>query len=178
METLNLPNGDAPTSDFLTGRDTLLARDQRLGKRRIRELTECFPTFAELQAASEGDLFECLLQGAAVAQSIYNFLHSPEGERIIQSLEREGVTLTETAVKPTDSEWSGKTVVITGSFEGYTREKIKEHLISLGAKVSDSVSSKTDVLLVGADPGSKREKAVSLGIQILGEEAVRKLMRS
>ncbi len=171
-------DGDQPTGEFLTVRDTTLARSQRLGKRRIRELAECFPTFTQLQAAGQNELFECLLQGAAVAQSLYDYLHSPQGERIIDSLQGVGVTLTEKAVERKDSEWSGKTVVITGSFEGYTRKKITERLTLLGAKVSDSVSSKTDLVLVGSEPGSKYDKAVNLGIRIEGVEVVSQLMES
>ncbi len=90
-----------------------------------------------------------------------------------------GVVLTEHApVRRTDSEWSGKTVVITGSFAGFTRDQIKQKLIIAGAKVADAVSSKTDLVLVGTDPGSKRDKALALGITMQGEDAVAELMKT
>ena len=66
--------------------------------------------------------------------------------------------------------------MITGSFEGFSRDVIKEHLTTFGARVSETVSSKTDGVFVGTDPGSKFQKAQSLGIPILGESDVRELL--
>lgn len=64
----------------------------------------------------------------------------------------------------------GKTIVVTGSLKNYSRSEIKEKLQNLGAKVSESVSKKTDYVIAGKDPGSKYNKALELGIKILSEE--------
>ena len=65
---------------------------------------------------------------------------------------------------------SGKTFVLTGTLATMSREQAKEKIETLGAKVSNSVSKKTDYVIVGSDPGSKHDKAMSLGVTILNED--------
>ena len=76
-----------------------------------------------------------------------------------------------------ESPFMNKTVVITGSLHNYTRTDIKEKLESLGAKVSSSVSKKTDFVLVGEEPGSKFDKAMELGVKIINEEELEQLTK-
>jgi len=71
-----------------------------------------------------------------------------------------------------NNKFQGKTIVITGSFENYTRDTIQAKLESMGAKVSSSVSKKTDYVMVGTDAGSKLTKARDLGIEILSEKDI------
>ena len=71
---------------------------------------------------------------------------------------------------------SGKTIVITGSFNSFSRNKLKQELIQFGANVTSSISSKTDILLVGENPGSKAQKAESLGIQVMYEKELSRLV--
>jgi NAD-dependent DNA ligase len=173
---LSLASG-ATTEALLTARDEQLLRKERLGKSRVRKISECFPAAIELGGASLEELSQCLLEGTEVARSLYEYIHSSQGAKTIENLRAAGVKLEEKAVVRENSEWSGKTVVMTGSFEGFAREKIKERLISLGAKVSESVSSSTDVVLVGANPGSKHDKALKLGVEIRGGDTVSRLMQ-
>ncbi len=77
---------------------------------------------------------------------------------------------------PTPGFWAGKAVVVTGTLEGWSRDGIKEHLASLGAKVTDSVSKRTDYVVAGASPGSKLAKAEKLGVAVLDEEGLRGLL--
>jgi DNA ligase (NAD+) len=165
------------TEGTLTKRDEAQPRDKRLGSRRIRKLVECFPTLPELEAATSAQLLDCLLEGQAVARSLYDYLHSDIGRRTINGLRSVGVKFTEERATTHESEWTGKTVVITGSFDGYSREMIKKRLTELGARVADSVSSKTDEVFVGSDPGSKQQKAVEIGIKISGPAEVARLMK-
>ena len=71
--------------------------------------------------------------------------------------------------------FSGQTFVVTGTLDGFSREEVKEFIEAHGGKVTDSVSKKTDYLVLGAEPGSKAEKARSLGVKIIGEAELRKL---
>jgi DNA ligase (NAD+) len=68
---------------------------------------------------------------------------------------------------PVEGPLSGLTVVVTGSIEGYTRDSIRDHLAERGAKVTDSVSKKTDYVVAGEGGGSKRDKAVKLGVPVV-----------
>jgi DNA ligase (NAD+) len=177
-DTKKQNSAEWPTLDLLTARDKQLARKDRLGTKRIADLAECFSTIVELENATLPEIVDCLTKGIEVAKSLFEYLHSDGGKKVIDSLRLVDVKMTEQVAQRIESEWTGKTVVITGSFEGYTREKIKERLVLLGAKVADSVSSKTDVVFVGTEAGSKRDKAVALGIKIEGEDAIRSLMES
>jgi DNA ligase (NAD+) len=166
------------TESFLQKRDEALSRDRRLGKSRIKRLSECLPTVAELETADEATLMDCLLEGVAVARSIFDYLHSSTGKKVIRSLRDAGVKLTEHVIQRKQSQWAGKTLVITGSFEGVSREALKDRLITLGAHVTGSVTSKTDGVFVGSDPGSKFSKAQALGVKIYGAKDVHELMAS
>ncbi|HEY5525211.1 MAG TPA: BRCT domain-containing protein, partial [Clostridium sp.] len=72
--------------------------------------------------------------------------------------------------------FEGKTVVVTGSLENYTRGSIKEKLEMLGAKVSGSVSKKTDYVLAGEEAGSKLAKALELGVKVISEEEFKEMI--
>ena len=73
---------------------------------------------------------------------------------------------------------SGKTSVVTGSLESMTRDEAKDSLAGLGAKVSESVSGKTDYVVVGAEPGSKADKARTLGVTTIGKKEFLEMIRS
>ena len=72
--------------------------------------------------------------------------------------------------------WAGKTVVLTGMLQGLSRTEAQELLRRRGAKVTDSVSRKTDLVIVGQDPGSKAERARSLGVRVISEKEMRALL--
>ena len=94
-----------------------------------------------------------------------------KSKETINELLQLGVKPRETEVKEVvDNAFAGKTVVVTGSLQDFSRTEIKDKLEDLGAKVSGSVSKKTDYVIVGEDAGSKYTKAVELGIKILSEE--------
>lgn len=165
------------TQELLEARDAGLARGTKLGKGRVALIAEAFTTPDELLAASADEITDTLLQGRAVARSLYDYLHSARGKRTIDDLAAVGVNLTAEATAPVErSEWTGKTVVVTGSFESATRNELKERLAAMGAHVSESVSAKTDAVFVGTDAGSKYDKAVKLGLPIHGEDVVRAVM--
>src|SRR5262249_24125764 len=97
-------------------------------------------------------------------------------------LEAAGVDLTSSLFRAApasgkDSPFSGKTVVLTGTLENFKRPELTERLESLGAKVSGSVSKKTDLVIAGAEAGSKLDKANELGIEIWDEQRLLKALK-
>ena len=116
-----------------------------------------------------------------MAQSIVDFFGETHNCEVIEQLrlsgvrwdEHEGKSILAGAAKPLN----GKTFVLTGTLPTMSREEAKEKIEALGGKVSGSISKKTDYVVVGADPGSKYDKAVSLGISILNEEGLLELLQ-
>ena len=108
--------------------------------------------------------------GDIVAQSILEFFSDENIKKSINDLLEAGVSPIYEESTTEESVFTGKSVVVTGSLENFTRTTIKEKLEELGAKVASSVSKKTDYVLAGEKAGSKYDKAVALGIKILTEE--------
>lgn len=141
-----------------------------VGKKTSTDLAKKFKSLNSLIKADFEELISVEDIGDIVAKSIIEFFSD---EKILQSIDE----LLSLGIKPYFEEeeikenvFNGKTVVVTGSLESFTRGEIKEKLESLGAKVSGSVSKKTDYVLVGKAPGSKYEKAVEIGVKILNED--------
>jgi DNA ligase (NAD+) len=139
--------------------------------------------FGDIDALTDADP-ETIAQvediGPITAESIHTFLTSDAGRHVIQELKEAGVDLTEEKLTPPpasgDSPFVGKTVVITGTFEAYDRNELKEILTKLGAKVTGSVSKNTDLLLAGEKAGSKLDKAQELGVEIWDEAKVKEVV--
>ncbi len=130
-----------------------------------------------LAAASEAELAKIEGIGPVIAASVHQFFASPQAAQIIRDLRAGGVKMT--AQRPPAGQaqrpLAGKTLVVTGSLEGYTRSEIEQTIKRLGGRATSSVSKKTDFVLVGKDPGSKAEKARKLGVTILTEAEFREL---
>ncbi|MDX1786350.1 MAG: BRCT domain-containing protein, partial [Roseovarius sp.] len=109
--------------------------------------------------------------GATVAVALVTSFQQPAERESIDALVAE-LTITDAAAPATaDSPVAGKTVVFTGTLEKMTRAEAKARAEALGAKVSGSVSAKTDIVIAGPGAGSKAKKAADLGVQILDEDA-------
>ena len=112
-----------------------------------------------------------------IAQSVYQFVHSDSGRRIIDDLKDAGVKLSQPRQRRTrESPVTDKTIVLTGTLEHYERNDLKQTLEQLGAKVTGSVSSKTDLVIAGDNPGSKLDKARALGVEIWDENQLREAL--
>ena len=101
--------------------------------------------------------------------------------KVLRALREAGVWPTAEIADPqsdTQLPFAGLTFVITGTLESYTRNDLKERLVQMGARVVGSVSSKTDYLVVGANPGSKYQKALDLGVTVLSEGQLAELMNN
>ena len=108
--------------------------------------------------------------GEVLAEAVIDFFAEQHNLQVLKSLADAGVETLELPRQETTSKVTGKTVVFTGSLERMTRAEAKSRAEQLGAKVAGSVSAKTDILVAGADAGSKLTKAAALGIQVLSED--------
>lgn len=115
--------------------------------------------------------------GPVVAQSIVQFFAERHNREVIEALRAAGVRWPEGAgERKKQGRLAGKTFVLTGTLPHLTREEAKDRIEAAGGKVSGSVSKKTDYVVAGTDPGSKYAKAQELGVTILDEEGLLRLL--
>jgi DNA ligase (NAD+) len=114
--------------------------------------------------------------GPSAARSARAFFASSRGQVVLDALRRHGIDPRGSRVRVSTGPLSGMTVVVTGSLSGYTRESIKAALEAAGAKVTDSVSKKTSLVVAGEAAGSKLEKATSLGVRVVDEAGLSRLL--
>nr|MBU1327799.1 NAD-dependent DNA ligase LigA [Candidatus Omnitrophota bacterium] len=114
--------------------------------------------------------------GPVMAESIFNFFRTEENKKIIEKLRRSGVNTEEKDSSLKSKNLEGKTFVVTGSLEGFSRNEIEELIRKRGGNASSSVSKNTDYIVAGKDPGSKFEKAKQLGVKIIDENEFKKLI--
>ncbi len=148
---------------------------RHLGGANSRALVSRFASLDAILGAQPSEIAEIEGFGDVKGESIVNDLHDPKMLEIVEKLRAAGVKLRESLPEggsgSRDDALSGLTFVITGSFESRSRDDATAALRELGAKVTGSVSKKTDVVFAGANPGSKLEKATELGITV-GDEAL------
>lgn len=143
---------------------------RHVGETMARALARRFRSLAELQRASREDLLSVPDVGDKVADALLEFFADPSNQAVIGKLREAGVVMEEgEEAGPAGGRGplSGKTVVITGTVEGFTRREAEEAVRAAGGQTSESVSRKTDFVVVGDNPGSKHEKARQLGIPIV-----------
>jgi DNA ligase (NAD+) len=114
--------------------------------------------------------------GPIVAQSLHNYFQNPKNLEILDKLKKGGVVFPKEEAEAGEVPFGGKTFVLTGSLDSMTRDEARGLIEERGGRVSSSVSKNTDVVVVGKDPGSKQEKAKSLGIQTLSEDEFKKMV--
>jgi len=149
----------------------------QVGERTAQSLEEHFDSLDALAEATEDILTAIPDIGPIVAKSIVSFFALPENEQHLQRLREAEVNFTRQAKAPDTAEGplSGKIVVITGTLPTLSRDEAKDLLRKLGATVTGSVSSKTDILLAGGEAGSKLAKAQKLGIPVWDEARLHSL---
>ena len=158
---------------------------RHIGTATARTLAMHFENIDTLTAAEEEALTEVPDVGPIVAASLHTYLHSQVGKDTLTALRNAGVDLTSReyqqraeAPPPEDSPFAGKTIVLTGTLENFTRPELTEQLQALGAKVTGSVSKKTDLVIAGEEAGSKLDKAQKLGVEVWDEEQLMKNLKS
>jgi DNA ligase (NAD+) len=137
-------------------------------------LAKEFSTIDELVQAAIDRLSRIVGIGPVLAQSVYQYFHSPAGQKTIDELRSLGVRMVaEAAPTPADlgrADLTGKTLVVTGTLAHYSRDEIEDLIKKLGGKAAASVSKKTDYVVAGDKAGSKLDKAQALGVPVLTEE--------
>jgi DNA ligase (NAD+) len=143
----------------------------QVGQKAAYVLAQTFPTMDALCAAGREELAQVPDIGPVTADNIVSWLDSEPAKHMLARLAQAGVNMTEPVVEsPSEGALAGKTVVITGTLPGMTREEVAKRVVLAGGQVSSAVSKKTDFLLAGEKAGSKLAKAEKLGIPVISFE--------
>jgi DNA ligase (NAD+) len=147
-----------------------------VGERTGQLLAAHFASLDKLAKASEAELLEVEEVGPRVAESILEFFREPRNLEVIEKLRKAGLQFEQAKVHKPQGNLAGKQFVLTGTLPHYSRDETKKMIEDAGGRVTGSVSKKTDYVVVGADPGSKLEKARSLGVKTIEEDDLLKLL--
>lgn len=148
---------------------------RHIGEKAARILSQEFGTMEALQCATREQMTAVHEIGDKMADSLASYFELPETKQLIAKLDAAGVNMSYTGTRVDKAAVAGspffeKTVVLTGKLEQLSRNEAKAKLIAQGAKVSGSVSKKTDLVIAGEDAGSKLDKATELGIEVWSEQ--------
>lgn len=144
---------------------------RHVGSKASRLLLEEFGNLRQLSQESQESIASIDGLGGVIAKSLHTFFEKEEVDKLLEELTSYNVNFNYLGKRvSTDAQLSGLTVVLTGKLEKMTRNEAKEKLQNLGAKVTGSVSKKTDLIVAGSDAGSKLTKAQDLGITIQDED--------
>jgi len=140
-------------------------------------ISERFRDLDSLMDAGFDDIQAVKEVGPSIAESIVDFFSEKQNREVIEKLRKAGLNF---GARGKDIKkkagFEGKTFVLTGKLEGYTREEAGEIIEEFGGRVTSSVSRSTDMILAGQDAGSKLEKARNLGIKVIDEEKFKAMM--
>ena len=156
---------------------------RHVGKTTAEALAASYPSMDELRAATEEDLAAVEGIGPKIAHSVYLFLRTPDNVAVIDRLQARGVNLADSAAEDAaqlPQTLAGLTFVLTGTLvqSGMTRDEAGAALKARGAKVSGSVSKKTSFVVAGESAGSKYDKAIALGVPVLDEDALLRIIET
>jgi DNA ligase (NAD+) len=155
---------------------------RHIGERAAQVLARAFGSMDRLAAATEDELQATPEIGPVLATALRAWLDEPRNARLVSRLREAGVQMeasaAERAAATRAGPLTGRTYVLTGTLDGMSREEAQAAIERLGGKVSGSVSKKTTAVVVGADPGSKAEKAAALGVPTLDQAAFQTLLAS
>jgi DNA ligase (NAD+) len=150
---------------------------RHVGEKAAKTLAGRFRTLDGLAAAGEEDLEATEEIGPATAAAVARYFRHPRHRDLVEKLRRHGVNFVSNApARPAAGPLAGRTVVITGTIPGVTREEAAERLLAAGAKVAGSVSRKTEFLLAGEEAGSKLERARKLGVRVVTWEQLQEII--
>lgn len=146
-----------------------------VGERTAQFLAEHFGSMDQLINASEEELQQVDEVGPRIASSILEFFAEPSNRKLVERLQAAGLTFTGKK-KERGTKLAGKVFVLTGTLVNYSRDEAKKLIEDAGGKVTGSVSKKTDYVVAGAEAGSKLDKAKELGVSVIDEKEMDKLL--
>jgi len=150
---------------------------RHVGQRVAQILARHFRSVDSLQQATKEEISQVSEVGPVIAASVYNYLHHASGREILSELKKVGVSLEQPEEATSGNRrLEGKTIVVTGKLERYSREDIEKLIDSEGGKAASSVSKKTTFVVAGEDAGSKLEKAKQLGVKVITEQEFASLL--
>jgi DNA ligase (NAD+) len=149
---------------------------RHVGPTAARSLAQAFGTLDAIRAASAEDLGRADGVGPVIAEAVRDWFTVDWHTSIVDRWAAAGVRMADDQDDTTPKTLAGLTVVVTGSLEQFSRDGAKEAILARGGKASGSVSKKTDFVVVGANPGSKAENAVKLGVPVLDEAGFVRLL--
>ncbi|MEA3560283.1 MAG: NAD-dependent DNA ligase LigA, partial [Candidatus Omnitrophota bacterium] len=150
---------------------------RHVGEKAAQILAEKYPSMDKLMEAKAEDLQSIAEIGPVMAESIEEFFNNKTARRLIESLKRFGVGMSQARPGKKPQILINKTFVFTGELNGYTRPQAEDLIREMGGRSSSSVSKNTAYLVAGSSPGSKYDKAKKLGINILDEKGFRELIK-
>ena len=148
---------------------------RHIGGQSAQILAEYFGSLEALMSAEQQELAEIDQIGPTMAESVYEYFRDTRNQAVIDQLLAAGVRPRQPRARRSDK-LAGKTIVVTGSLENFTRQQIEQAIRQAGAKTSSSVSKKTDFVLAGENPGSKLDKARKLGVKVIDEKLFLELL--
>ncbi len=154
---------------------------RHVGPTAARALAAEFGSMTAIREADESRLAGAEGVGPTIAESIRAWFDGPEAtwhNRIVDAWSAAGVRMQDERDASTPRTLEGKTLVVTGSLAGFSRDGAKEAIVARGGKATSSVSKKTDYVVVGDSPGSKADKAEQLGVPVLDEDGFRVLLET
>jgi DNA ligase (NAD+) len=149
---------------------------RHVGAETAELLTSHFGSIDQLARASPEEILEVPTIGPKIAESVHTFFQQDSNRELIRDLRDLGVTFKGEAVERKELPLSGQEFVVTGRLDSFSRSEAEARIKELGGSVGSSVTRKTTDLLVGAEPGSKLEKARAQGTRLLNEEEFRRLL--
>lgn len=147
-----------------------------VGNKTASDFAITFGSLDRLKNASYDEILAINDVGPIIAKNVYDYFHDEQNLKEIESLLASGVQIKNPEQRDLSSKIVGKTFVLTGTLEKFSRKEASDIIIKNGANVSNSVSKNTDFVLVGENPGSKLDKAKALGIKIISEEEFNKMI--
>jgi DNA ligase (NAD+) len=143
---------------------------RHVGGQSAEVLAEHFGSLDAIASAGQAELEAVDQVGPVIAESIYQYFRTPRHRVVIDDLLAAGVRPQPPAPRKRTGGLQGKTVVVTGTLKGFSRQQAEQAVREAGGKVSASVSKKTYYVLAGEDPGSKLQKARELGVEVIDEQ--------
>ncbi len=141
-----------------------------------RNLAQQFRTVDALLSATAEEIEQTSGVGPKMAHKIHEQLSDPQMRALIEDLRSEGLRMVQEGLPPGEGPLAGKTLVLTGTLPDLTREQATEMIIAAGGKVTGSVSKRTSFVVAGASPGTKLAQAERLGVPVLDEDGLRRLL--